>query len=72
MPLSDANRGVLSSVMTPRSGFSRPAIMLTSEVFPAPEGPNKAVAPPAASKRTASRNAPSCFCTSTTSTDQPP
>ena len=42
--------------------------MLTTVVFPAPEGPNNAVTPPAASKRTASLNAPSSFSTSTAST----
>ena len=32
--------------------MSRPAIILTTDVFPAPDGPNNAVAPRAASKRT--------------------
>ena len=34
-----------SSSMRPRSGRSRPAIILIMLVLPAPEGPNKAVAP---------------------------
>ena len=42
--------------------------MLTIVVLPAPEGPNRAVTPPAASKRTASLNVPSSFSTSTAST----
>ena len=32
--------------MTPRSGRSRPAIMLISEVLPAPEAPNRPVTRP--------------------------
>src|SRR5258705_13283361 len=51
----------------PRSGVTRPAIMLTTVVLPAPEGPNKAVTPFAVAKRALRVNAPSRFSTSTLS-----
>ena len=38
-----------SSTMRPRSGRVRPAIMEMMLVLPAPDGPNSAVQPPAAS-----------------------
>ena len=44
---AESNSTVSSSTMRPRSGVTSPAIMLTSEVLPAPEGPNSAVTPPA-------------------------
>ena len=43
-----SNSTVSSSAMRPRSGVTRPAIMLTIEVLPAPDGPNSAVTPPVA------------------------
>ena len=42
-----SNRTVSSSAMQPRSGLTRPAIMLTIEVLPEPDGPNSAVTVPA-------------------------
>src|SRR6476660_10036612 len=62
-----SNSTVSSSRIRPRSGVIRPAIMLTTDVLPAPEGPNKAVAPLCASKRAAREKSPSCFSTSTDS-----
>ena len=50
-----------SSAMMPRSGRSRPAIMLISEVLPAPEAPNSPVTRPSLVKEAASENSPSCF-----------
>ena len=44
---------------------SRPAIMLTMLVLPAPDGPNSAVAPPSLANCALSENSPSCFSTST-------
>ena len=40
-----------SMAMMPRSGCSRPAIMLISEVLPAPEAPNRPVTRPSLVKR---------------------
>src|SRR4029079_11989498 len=60
-----SNSTLLSIAMRPRSGVSRPPIMLTSEVLPAPEGPNSAVAPAAVSNLTAIENSPNRFSTST-------
>src|SRR5262245_42030965 len=45
--------------MRPRSGVTRPAIMFTTVVLPAPEGPNRAVTPFAVAKRAATVNSPS-------------
>src|SRR6266545_1153344 len=64
----ESNRTVLSSLMRPRSGLSKPAIMLTMVVLPAPEGPNKAVTPGVVSNSAASRKSPSRFSTATVST----
>src|SRR5271156_4129651 len=68
MPAAASNSTVSSSLIEPRSGVSSPAIILTTEVLPAPDGPNRAVAPRAAWNRTLSFSAPSCFSTSTVST----
>ena len=53
--------------MTPRSGFSSPAIMLISDVLPAPDAPNRPVTRPSLVKEAESANSPSCFATSTRS-----
>src|SRR5947207_267444 len=63
----ESNSTVSASMMRPRSGAIRPAIMLTSVVLPAPEGPNKAVTPAALAKRAAIEKPPSRFSTSTAS-----
>src|SRR5262245_30490253 len=57
--------------MRPRSGATRPAIMLTIEVLPEPDAPNSAVTPPAVSNFAASENSPSLFSTSTASISIP-
>src|SRR5471032_906531 len=57
--------------MRPRSGFTRPAIMLTIEVLPEPEGPNSAVTRPPLSNCAAIEKVPSCFSTSTMSMSGP-
>src|SRR5436190_6074885 len=62
-----SNKTVSSSAMRPRSGVTRPAIMLTIEVLPAPEGPYSAVAPPSVSNRAAIAKSPRRFSTSTKS-----
>ena len=41
MPRAASNSTVSSMAIEPRSGVSRPAIIFTTDVFPAPEGPNK-------------------------------
>ena len=51
-----------SMAMTPRSGFVSPAIMLTSEVFPAPEAPNRPVTRPSLAKATSTRKFTELFC----------
>src|SRR5262245_55846322 len=51
--------------MRPRSGVTRPAIMLTIDVFPEPEGPNSAVTPPSVSNFAATEKSPRRFSTST-------
>src|SRR4051812_47038913 len=56
-----------SSAMTPRSGLSRPAIMLTSEVLPAPDAPNRPVTRPSLANAASMKKSPSCFETSTRS-----
>src|SRR5690348_16920722 len=71
MRLELSNNTLSSSAIRPRSGGTRPAIMLTSDVLPEPDGPNSAVAPPAASNLIASANSPSFFCTSTLSISFP-
>src|SRR5690242_10734281 len=62
---AESNSTVSSSTMRPRSGVIRPAIILTTDVLPAPDGPNKAVTPPCASNCAARENSPSFFSTST-------
>ena len=47
--------------MMPRSGRSSPAIMLISEVLPAPEAPNRPVTRPSLAKAASIENSPSCF-----------
>src|SRR3954468_991362 len=54
--------------MRPRSGVTSPAIMLTSVLLPAPEGPNRAVTPLAVAKYALTVNSPRRFSTSTLST----
>src|ERR1700730_4568825 len=68
MPVEDSNSAAPSSVIRPRSGVIRPAIMLTSVVLPAPEAPNSAVTPPALSSRTLMKKSPRRFSTSREST----
>src|SRR5688572_15081677 len=65
---AESNSTASSRTIRPRSGVSRPAIMLTSVVLPAPDGPNSAVTPPAAWKRATKEKSPSFFSTSTDST----
>src|SRR5262245_27618200 len=52
------------SAMWPRSGLTSPALILTSDVLPAPDGPNSAVAP-SVSNAAASAKSPS-FCSMST------
>src|SRR5215212_1171824 len=66
-PVVESNSTVSSSTMRPRSGVTNPAIILTKVVLPAPDGPNNAVTPLFASKRTASEKSPSFFSASTDS-----
>src|SRR5215813_8854733 len=54
----ESNSTVSAMAMRPRSGVTRPAIMLASVVLPAPEGPNTAVTPAAVSKRALIVNCP--------------
>src|SRR5258706_10972582 len=63
----ESNNTMSSSAMRPRSGASRPAIMLTIVVLPAPDGPNRAVTPPEVSNCADSAKSPSCFSTETAS-----
>ena len=58
--------------MMPRSGRSNPAIMLISEVLPAPEAPNRPVTRPSLANAASIVNSPSCFETSTRSMRQFP
>src|SRR5262245_59679504 len=51
--------------MRPRSGVTSPAIMLTMDVLPEPEGPNSAVTPPSVSNFAATEKSPRRFSTST-------
>ena len=66
-----ARRGIVERLaveaMMPRSGCSSPAIMLISEVLPAPEAPNSPVTRPSLVKEASSENSPSCLATSTRS-----
>src|SRR5436305_6657036 len=57
--------------MTPRSGRSNPAIILISEVLPAPEAPNRPVTRPWLSNEASSENSPSCLVISTRSMSVP-
>src|SRR5262245_19637086 len=68
MRVLESNSTVSAMAMRPRSGVTRPAIMLTSVVLPDPEGPNRAVTPFAVAKRAAIVNSPRLFSTSTAST----
>src|SRR5215510_1715968 len=54
----ESNSTVSAMAMRPQSGVTRPAIMLTSVVLPAPECPNTAVTPAAVSKRALIVNCP--------------
>src|SRR5450432_1664314 len=67
MRLSESNSTVWSIVISPRSGATSPAIMLTSVVLPAPEGPNTPVTPLPLWKRALREKSPSRFSTSTPS-----
>ena len=55
---AESNSTLSSSAMRPRSGVTRPAIMLTIVVLPEPDGPNSAVTPPAVSNRAAMLKSP--------------
>src|SRR5665811_286535 len=57
--------------MRPRSGRSRPAIMLTTVVLPAPDGPNKTVAPVSLANFAVTTKSPSFFSTSTVNISNP-
>src|SRR6266536_5379018 len=61
----------LSIMIFPRSGRSRPAIALISEVLPAPERPKSAVRPPALSNAALSKKLPKWCSTATRSTSKP-
>src|SRR5689334_11662866 len=63
----ESNSSVPSYMIRPRSGVIRPAIMLTMDVLPEPDGPNSAVTPSGASNFAATVNSPSRFSTSTVS-----
>src|ERR1700722_11257728 len=67
MRFSESNSTVSSIAIRPRSGATKPAIMLTSVVLPAPEGPNTAVTPFPVSNRAHREKSPSRFSTSTPS-----
>src|SRR5262249_31662620 len=62
--LPASNSTTPSNAMCPRSGRTRPAIMLAIVVLPAPDEPNSAVTPPAASNLASSVKSPSRFPTS--------
>src|SRR5215475_6559045 len=64
----ESNNAVSAMAMWPRSGVTRPAIMLTSVVLPEPDGPNRAVTPAPVLKHTLTMNSPRRFSTSTLST----
>src|SRR6266699_4345233 len=55
----ESNSTISATAMRPRSGVTSPAIMLTTVVLPAPEGPNTAVTPFAVAKRVLTVNSPS-------------
>src|SRR5688572_18161246 len=61
----ESNNRLSPSTIRPRSGCTRPAIMLTIEVSPAPEGPSRAVTPPVVSNLAATEKSPRRFSTST-------
>src|SRR5215470_9163526 len=58
MPPSVSTSAVPSIITRAWSGRTRPAMMLTIEVLPDPERPNRAISPPSASNRASSWNAP--------------
>ena len=58
--------------MTPRSGRSRPAIMLISEVLPAPEAPNSPVTRPSLVNEASKREFAELFCDVNAQHDQFP
>src|SRR5262247_1321 len=64
----ESNSTVSAMAMRPRSGVTRPAIMLTSVLLPDPDGPNRAVTPFAVAKYALTVNSPRRFSTSTLST----
>src|SRR3954464_11206974 len=64
MPFDVSSSVSSSSVTIPRSGRNRPAIMLTSEVLPAPDAPNRPVTRPSLANAASMENSPSCFETS--------
>src|SRR3954471_18916769 len=63
----ESNSTLSATAMWPRSGITSPAIMLTSVVLPAPDGPKRAVTPFAVAKRVLTVNSPRRFSTSTVS-----
>src|SRR6185437_5443108 len=67
MPFAVSSTISPSIAIVPRSGLVRPAIMLTSEVLPAPDAPNRPVTRPSLSKEASSENSPSVLTTSTRS-----
>src|SRR5665213_1152580 len=64
---AESNSVSPSSEILPRSGLSSPAIMLIRLVLPAPEGPNRTVAPLSLANSAFTENSPSFFSTSTVS-----
>src|SRR5450759_2507583 len=66
-----SNRNSPSSTMRPWSGRNSPAIILMMLVLPAPEGPNKAVAPLSLANCAFKDNSPIFFSISTTSMSYP-
>src|SRR5580704_2581773 len=67
MRWAESNSTAASIAIRPRSGATNPAIMLTSVVLPAPEGPNTPVTPFPLWKRALREKSPSRFSTSTSS-----
>ena len=72
MRAASSNSTSPSSTMRPRSGRSNPAIMLTTVVLPAPDGPYRTVAPVSLANFAVTANSPSFFSTSTASIIQAP
>src|SRR5450755_3828049 len=71
MRAASSNSTSPSSAMRPRSGLSSPAIMLTTVVLPAPDGPNKTVAPVSLANFAVTAKSPSFFSTSTANISNP-